>query len=430
MASKVFQLIELEKKRQVEGLEMIPSENYVSVNVLKALGSILTNKYSEGFPGRRYYGGNEVIDQIESYTCDLANNLFETKYAFVQPYSGSPANFAATLAVCSPGDVVMGLSLSSGGHLTHGANLSFSSIFYKAVNYTVGKDWKIDFEELEQLARKHKPKLIWVGTTAYPYKLDFAKFRKIADLTRAWLVADISHIAGLIVGGMHPSPVKYVDLITTTTHKSLRGPRGAMILVTDRGYKKDSEIKSKIEKAIIPGLQGGPHNHQTAAIAVALEEASTPRFKKYAEEVVKNAKVLAKHLGTESENHLLLLPLASYGYGMGYQAQVALEEAGITVNKNTIPNEPVSPFYPSGVRLGTPALTSRGMKEGEMVKIAGWIKAVLEEIRGHDLPRNQEERQGFIKHFKGQAKENKKLKKIREEIAQFAKKYPVPGISS
>lgn len=409
---------------------MIPSENYVSVNVLKALGSILTNKYSEGFPGRRYYGGNEVIDQIESYTCDLANNLFETKYAFVQPYSGSPANFAATLAVCSPGDVVMGLSLSSGGHLTHGANLSFSSIFYKAVNYTVGKDWKIDFEELEQLARKHKPKLIWVGTTAYPYKLDFAKFRKIADLTRAWLVADISHIAGLIVGGMHPSPVKYVDLITTTTHKSLRGPRGAMILVTDRGYKKDSEIKSKIEKAIIPGLQGGPHNHQTAAIAVALEEASTPRFKKYAEEVVKNAKVLAKHLGTESENHLLLLPLASYGYGMGYQAQVALEEAGITVNKNTIPNEPVSPFYPSGVRLGTPALTSRGMKEGEMVKIAGWIKAVLEEIRGHDLPRNQEERQGFIKHFKGQAKENKKLKKIREEIAQFAKKYPVPGISS
>lgn len=409
---------------------MIPSENYVSVNVLKALGSILTNKYSEGFPGRRYYGGNEVIDQIENYTCDLANNLFETKYAFVQPYSGSPANFAATLAVCSPGDVVMGLSLSSGGHLTHGANLSFSSIFYKAVNYTVGKDWKIDFEELEQLARKHKPKLIWAGTTAYPYKLDFAKFRKIADLTRAWLVADISHIAGLIVGGMHPSPVKYVDLITTTTHKSLRGPRGAMILVTDRGYKKDPEIKAKIEKAIIPGLQGGPHNHQTAAIAVALEEASTPRFKKYAEEVVKNAKVLAKHLGTESENHLLLLPLASYGYGMGYQAQVALEEAGITVNKNTIPNEPVSPFYPSGVRLGTPALTSRGMKEGEMVKIAGWIKAVLEEIRGHDLPRNQEERQGFIKHFKGQAKENKKLKKIREEIAQFAKKYPVPGISS
>lgn len=430
MASKVFKLIELEKKRQIEGLEMIPSENYVSVNVLKALGSILTNKYSEGFPGRRYYGGNEVIDQIESYTCDLANNLFGTKYAFVQPYSGSPANFAATLAVCSPGDVVMGLSLSSGGHLTHGANLSFSSIFYKAVNYTVGKDWKIDFEELEQLARKHKPKLIWAGTTAYPYKLDFAKFRKIADLTGAWLVADISHIAGLIVGGMHPSPVKYVDLITTTTHKSLRGPRGAMILVTDRGYKKDPEIKSKIEKAIIPGLQGGPHNHQTAAIAVALEEASTPRFKKYAEEVVKNAKVLAKHLGTESENHLLLLPLASYGYGMGYQAQVALEEAGITVNKNTIPNEPVSPFYPSGVRLGTPALTSRGMKEGEMVKIASWIKAVLEEIRGHDLPRNQEERQGFIKHFKGQAKENKKLKKIREEITQFAKKYPVPGISS
>ena len=336
MSSKVFKLIEKEKKRQLIGLEMIPSENYVSSDVLKALGSILTNKYSEGFPKARYYGGNEVIDKLEIYAQNLANKLFGTKYAFVQPYSGSPANFAATMAVCDPGDVVMGLALSSGGHLTHGANLSFSSIFYKAVNYTVGKDWKINFEELEDLAKKHKPKLIWAGTTAYPFKLDYSKFRKIADEVGAWLVADISHISGLIVGGVHPSPVKYVDLITTTTHKTLRGPRGAMILVTDRGYKKDPEIKGKIEKAIIPGLQGGPHNHQTAAIAVALEEALKPSFKRYAKQVVKNAAVLAAELGSKSENHLILLSLESYGYGMGYQGQVALEAAGITINKNTI----------------------------------------------------------------------------------------------
>ncbi|KKR81374.1 MAG: Serine hydroxymethyltransferase [Candidatus Daviesbacteria bacterium GW2011_GWA1_41_61] len=430
MSSKVFKLIEKEKKRQLIGLEMIPSENYVSSDVLKALGSILTNKYSEGFPKARYYGGNEVIDKLEIYAQNLANKLFGTKYAFVQPYSGSPANFAATMAVCDPGDVVMGLALSSGGHLTHGANLSFSSIFYKAVNYTVGKDWKINFEELEDLAKKHKPKLIWAGTTAYPFKLDYSKFRKIADEVGAWLVADISHISGLIVGGVHPSPVKYVDLITTTTHKTLRGPRGAMILVTDRGYKKDPEIKGKIEKAIIPGLQGGPHNHQTAAIAVALEEALKPSFKRYAKQVVKNAAVLAAELGSKSENHLILLSLESYGYGMGYQGQVALEAAGITINKNTIPGEPVSPFYPSGIRLGTPALTSRGMKEKEMVKIAGWIKEVLEEIRGLDLPKEQELRKEFIKSVKVKMKKNPKLKKIRQEIAKFASKYPVPGIDS
>lgn len=426
--SKVFKLIDLEKKRQFEGLEMIPSENYVSEEVLKALGSILTNKYSEGFPGRRYYGGNEVIDQIEIYACDLANQLFGTKYAFVQPYSGSPANFAATMAVCDPGDVIMGLALTSGGHLTHGANLSFSSIFYKAVNYTVGEDWKINFEELRSLAKKNKPKLIWVGTTAYPYKLDYKKFRDIADEVGAYLVADVSHIGGLIVGGAHPSPESYVDIITTTTHKTLRGPRGAMILVTNRGFKKDPELKQKIERAIIPGLQGGPHNHQTAAIAVSLEEAGKPSFKKYAEQVVKNAKVLAEELGSVSENHLVLLDLNSYGSGMGYQAQVALETSGITVNKNTIPGEQISPFYPSGIRLGTPALTSRGMKEKEMKQIAAWIKQVLEEIRGHDIPKVQEERADYIKKYKLEAKSNKKLLKIRAEIAKFTKKYPIPGI--
>lgn len=429
MASKVFKFIKEESHRQKYGLEMIPSENYVSEDVLKALGSILTNKYSEGFPGRRYYGGNEVIDKIENYAIDLGKKLFGVPAAFVQPYSGSPANMAVTMAVCQPNDVVMGLSLSSGGHLTHGAKLSFSSIFYKAINYNVkSDDWKIDFDELESLAKTHKPKLIWAGTTAYPFKLDYKKFRKIADLVGATLVADCSHITGLIIGGVHQSPVPYVDIIMTTTHKTLRGPRGAMILVTDRGLKKDPEIKGKIERAIIPGLQGGPHNHQTAAIAISLEEALKPSFKKYAIQIAKNASVLAKELGTVSETHLILLSLTNYGYGLGYQAQYALEEAGITVNKNTIPGEPASPFYPSGIRLGTPALTSRGMKEKDMIKIAGWIKRVLEEIKGLDLPQDQQFRKDFLKEVKLKLKKNKNLKQIRKEVENFAGKFPVPGI--
>ncbi len=428
MASKIPGLIKEEAHRQKYGLEMIPSENYVSEDVLKALGSILTNKYSEGFPGRRYYGGNEVIDKIENYAIDLAKKLFKVPVALVQPYSGSPANLIITMAICNPGDTVMGLSLVSGGHLTHGANLSFSSIFYKAVNYNVGKDWKINFDELESLALKNKPKLIWVGTTAYPYKLDYKKFRKIADMSGAYLVADCSHITGLIVAGEHESPVPYVDVVMTTTHKTLRGPRGAIILITDRGLKKDPELKGKMERALIPGTQGGPHNHQTAAIAVSLEEALKPSFKKYGIQIAKNAKVLAEELGTVSETHLILLPLTKYGYGMGYQAQYALEEAGITVNKNTIPGEPVSPFYPSGIRLGTPALTTRGMKEKDMTKVAGWIKRVLEEIRGLDLPKEQGERKDFLREAKAKLRENKNLKKIRKEVEDFAGKFPVPGI--
>lgn len=428
MASQVFRFIAEEAHRQKYGLEMIPSENYVSGDVLKALGSILTNKYSEGFPGRRYYGGNDVIDKIENYAQDLAKKLFGVPIALVQSYSGSPANMAITMAVCNPGDVVMGLALSSGGHLTHGAHLSFSSIFYTAVNYSVGKDWKINFEELEALAKKHKPKLIWVGTTAYPFKLDYKKFRKIANMVDATLVADISHITGLIIGGVHESPIPDVDIIMTTTHKTLRGPRGAIILVTERGLKRDPEIKAKIERAIIPGIQGGPHNHQTAAIAVSLEEALRPSFKKYAVAVAKNAAALAKALGTVSETHLILLSLTKYGYGMGYQAQYALEEAGITVNKNTIPGEPASPFYPSGIRLGTPALTSRGMAEKDMVKIANWIKRVLEEIRGLDLPKEQDKRKDFLKEVKREIHKNKNLQAIRKEVEKFASKFPVPGI--
>src|SRR3989338_2538133 len=425
---KIYKLIQKEALRQKEGLEMIPSENYVSVPVLEALGSILTNKYSEGFPGRRYYGGNEVIDEIENYAIDLAKKLFKVPAALVQPYYGSPANLIVTMGVCQPGDVVMGLSLVSGGHLTHGANLSFSSIFYKAVNYSVGDDWKIDFDELEALALKHKPKLIWTGTTAYPFKLDYKKFRKIADKVGAYLVADCSHITGLIIAGEHESPVPYVDIVMTTTHKTLRGPRGAMILVTERGLKKDPELKTKLERALIPGTQGGPHNHQTAAIAVSLEEALKPSFKTYGKQIAKNAKVLAEELGTVSETHLVLLPLTDYGYGMGYQAQYALETAGITVNKNSIPGEPVSPFYPSGIRLGTPALTTRGMKEKQMKRIAAWIKLALEEIRGHNTPMEKEKRAEYIKEFKKKIAGNKNLLRIKKEIAAFTKKFPVPGI--
>ena len=378
---KIFDLIGEEIKRQKTGLEMIPSENYVSKNVLKALGSILTDKYSEGYPGRRYYGGNFAIDEIEKTAQSLANQLFGTAHANVQPYSGSPANLAVDLSVAQPGDCILGLALSSGGHLTHGAKASFTGKLFKAITYTVDKDGRVDLDLVRQLAKEHRPKLIWVGGTAYIYQYEFADFAKIAQEVGAYLAADISHVAGLVVGGVHPSPTPHVDIVTTTTHKTLRGPRGAMIMVTPKGLQKDPELAAKIDAAVFPGLQGGPHDHQTAAIAVALYEASKPQFKKYAAQIVKNAKALSEALkkhglqlvGNGTENHLMLVDFTGRGYGLGYQAQIVLEEAGITVNRNTIPQEPVSHYYPSGIRLGTPALTSRGMKEKEMQKIAGWI---------------------------------------------------------
>jgi glycine hydroxymethyltransferase len=422
---KIFDLINSETDRQRNGLELIPSENYVSKDVLKALGSILTDKYSEGYPGKRYYGGNEFIDEIEREAQDLANKLFGTVYANVQPYSGSPANLAVDLAVANPGDVIMGLSLTSGGHLTHGSPPSFTGKLFKAVQYEVGSDGRVDLEQVRKLANEHKPKLIWIGGTAYPYELEFEQFSKIASEVGAFLAADISHIAGLIVGGVHASPTEFVDIITTTTHKTLRGPRGAMILVTQKGLDKDPELGKKIDSAIFPGLQGGPHNHQTAAIAVALAEAMTAEFKEYASQVVSNAKVLASELGVETENHLMLIDL---GQGYGYQGQVALEAAGITVNKNTVPGEKSSPFYPSGIRLGTPALTSRGMKEEDMKKVAGWIKRALEEIKGADLPENTDQRPQFIKDFREKIELNENINKIREEVSVFASKFSLPGV--
>lgn len=423
---KIFDLIAGEAKRQKQGLELIPSENYVSSDVLAALGSILTDKYSEGYPGRRYYGGNEFIDEIEREAQRLANQIFGTKHANVQPYSGSPANLAVDLALVSPGDTIMGMSLVSGGHLTHGASISFTGKLFKAVQYGVGEDGKIDFEEVRRLAKESNPKIIWAGLTAYPYRLDWQMFREIADEVGCYLAADISHIAGLVATGQHESPTPFVDIITTTTHKTLRGPRGAMILITPPRCDIEPEIIDKIDKAVFPGMQGGPHENTIAGIAIALNEALQTEYKEYISQVVKNASVLANELGVDTENHLMLLPV---GNGMGYQAQVALEEAGITVNKNTIPNEPVSPFYPSGIRLGTPALTSRGMKDMDMKKVASWIKRVLEEIKGYDLPSEQSERAPFIKDFKLKMKDNENLKKIRQEVIEFASKFPVPGIN-
>ena len=427
--SKIFKMIEAEKTRQITGLEMIPSENYVSKNVLKALGSILTNKYSEGFPHARYYGGNEVIDKIEDYTRELANKAFGTKHAIVQSYSGSPANFAIYAALLNPGDKVMGLSLSSGGHLTHGSVASFTGKWFKAIQYEVEPNGKIDMKKVQALARRHKPKLIWCGFTAYPYIIDWAGFSKIAKEVGAYLAADISHISGLIIGGAHPSPVPFAHVIMTTTHKTLRGPRGAMILVTEKGLKKDPELATKLEKAVFPGLQGGPHNHQTAAIAIALEEALKPTFKTYANQIVKNSKVLAKELDSKSENHLLLIDLSYLGYGLGYQASAAMDVAGITLNKNTVPGEKVSPFYPSGIRLGTPALTSRGMKEKDMVKVAGFIKRVLAIVKDYPLPKEQADRKEFLKDVKKKFAKNPELLKIRKEVEKFSKKFPMPGVS-
>src|SRR3989338_463702 len=424
--SEIAALIIREKKRQKEGLEMIPSENYVSDAVLQAMGSILTNKYSEGYPKKRYYGGNVNIDDIEELARQRAKKLFNVAYVNVQPYSGSPANLAVYLAVLKPGDTVMGLDLTHGGHLTHGWKVSATGIFYNSIQYHVeSKSGEIDFDELKRLVKEHKPKLIWVGATAYVYEFPFKELSEIANISGSFLAADIAHVAGLVVAGAHLSPAKYAHIITTTTHKTLRGPRGAMIMVTKKGLSKDSELGEKIDRAIFPGLQGGPHDHTTAAIAVALKEASKSSFKKYGKQIVKNAKELAKELikngfklvGGGTENHMCLIDLTPiFGPGGGFFMQYALDNAGITLNKNTIPGEPSYPFYPSGVRLGTPALTTRGMREKEMKKIAGWIWEAVDSIKEYKLPKNKEEKPEYLRKFRNIVKKNKNLARIKKEI--------------
>ncbi|MDB5163861.1 MAG: glyA [Candidatus Saccharibacteria bacterium] len=414
----IEKLILAEVKRQTEGLEMIPSENHTSGDVLAALGSRLTDKYSEGYPGMRYYGGCEVVDQVENLARDRAKKLFGVTHANVQPYSGSPANQAVYFALVDPGDTVMGMHLYYGGHMTHGLKVNFSGTIYNSVQYHTGKDGYLDYQEMADIATKEKPKLMFVGATAYPRIFDWEKLRAIADLCGAWLVADISHIAGLVVGGVHPSPVGHAHVITTTTHKTLRGPRGALILANGnpstpltKVERTPENLPTLIDRAIIPGLQGGPHNHQTAAIAVALGEASTPAFKTYARQIVSNAGALAKELTKRgfnlvtggTDNHLLLIDLTNKKV-TGTEAETALGKAGITVNKNTVPFDPRPPFSPSGIRLGTPALTTRGLKEPQMLQIAEWIDQA-------------------IQHHKDELF----LAKLKNQVHELTKDFPLPS---
>jgi glycine hydroxymethyltransferase len=430
---EIYKFIKNELERQQLGLEMIPSENNVSKPVLQAMGSILTNKYSEGYPKKRYYGGQEFVDEIELLTIERAKKAFNVPHANVQPYSGSPANFAVYMALLKPGDTVMGLDLSDGGHLTHGFKASMTGQIFNSVPYHVKADGYINLEEVEKLALEHKPKLMWVGFTAYSREFPFEEFSKIADKVGAYLTADVSHISGLVISGVHKSPQPFVHIITTTTHKTMRGPRGGIIMVTQKGLDKDNDLAKKIDKSVFPGLQGGPHDHTTAAIGVALKEAMQPEFKDYCLQIVKNSKALAKTLMDNSQkvitggsdNHLLLVDI---GLGQGMFAQDALDLAGITMNKNTIPADPSSPFYPSGIRMGTPSLTTRGMKEKEMETIGKWISDVINEIKDYELSKDKEERKLQIKKFKVEIANNEKIKKIREEVKELCKKFPLyPG---
>jgi glycine hydroxymethyltransferase len=434
MADVINQYIDQEEQRQTELIGLIPSENHISPEVSEVLSSTLNSKYSEGYPGRRYYEGNQFADKIENEACDRIKELFEVPYVNVQPYSGSPANSAIQFALLEPGDTIMGLALSSGGHLTHGhPKVTFSGKYYNSVQYGLTPEARIDFEELRALAQKHQPKLIIAGTTAYPFILEFDKFREIADEVGAWLLADISHITGLVVAGEHPSPVPHVDVIMSTTHKTFRGPRGAMIMVTEKGLARDEKLGSKIDAAIIPGLQGGPHNATTAGIAIAAAEAMKPEFKSYGQQVMKNAQVLAQALqdeglklvGNGTENHLMLIDLTPHGFGLGTQVAYAMDVAGMYANRNSIPHEPCSPFYPSGIRLGTPLVTTRGMKEAEMKQIAEWITQVVEVVKQYELPEERKERNSFIKEFSGQIREDKTLLKIREEVVGMTSKFPL-----
>lgn len=396
--NKISDLIKKEEQKQQNTLMMIPSENYASQAVMDAVGSVLMNKYSEGYPGKRYYQGNKYIDEIETIAIEKAKKLFGVEYVNVQPYSGSPANSAVLFALM--GDPpsheapegrgkIMGLKLSSGGHLTHGhPDITFSGKFFESIQFGTDDKGIIDYDEVEKLARAEKPKLLFIGTTAYPLILDWKRFAEIADSVGAWLVADISHVAGLVVAGVYPSPVNYAHVVTTTTHKTLRGPRGAMIMVTEKGIDKDAELAKKIDRAVFPGLQGGPHDNTTAGIAICLEEADTPEFKKYGEQIVLNAKVLAEELVKggltivtgKTECHLIVVDLRPQKLSGSLVAE-ELEKVGIIVNKNSVPNDTAGPFNPSGIRLGTPAITTKGMKEEDVKLIAKRIIDVINSLK-------------------------------------------------
>jgi glycine hydroxymethyltransferase len=402
----IARLVADENRLEHEKIRLIASENYASRAVMEATGSVLTNKYSEGYAHKRYYEGQQVIDQVEELAIARVKQLFAAEHVNVQPYSGSPANLAVYFAFCQPGDTIMGLALPAGGHLTHGHNVSITGKYFKSVQYGVRKDdHRIDMDQVRDLAREHRPKLLWCGTTAYPRTLDFAAFRAVADEVGALLVADIAHISGLVCTGVHPSPVGVADVVTSTTHKTFRGPRGGMILC-----KK--EHAAAIDRAVFPGLQGGPHNHVTAGIAVAAREASRPEFRDYAKRIVENAKALGAALAERgfglvtggTDNHLLLVDVTSKGV-TGKQLAQALDRAGIVLNYNSVPFDPRKPFDPSGVRIGTPAVTSRGMGTDVMVRIADWIDRVTK-APGDEAA----------------------LAKIAGEVKDVCAKYPAPGI--
>src|SRR5512136_461082 len=403
---EVANLLAGEERREFEKIRLIPSENYVSLAVLEATGSVFTNKYSEGYAGKRYYEGQQMVDPLELLAIERAKKLFGADHANVQPYSGSPANLAVFFALLKPGDTVMGMALPHGGHLTHGWNVSITGSYFRSVQYGVNiETGRIDYDQVRELALKERPKLLIAGATAYPRIIDFEAMRRIADEAGATLLVDMAHISGLVAGGAHPSPVPHAQVVSTTTHKTLRGPRGAMLLCK-------AELAKAIDKAVFPGLQGGPHNHTTAGIAVALREAATPEFRDYAHQIVKNARALAEALAGHSfklvsggtDNHLILMDVTPRGMtGKAYAR--ALDRAGLECNYNTVPGDPRKPFDPSGLRLGTPSVTTRGMKEPEMVRIAAWFSRVAEEVGNEDA-----------------------LDRIAAEVREFTADYPCPGI--
>jgi len=401
--AEVYALLTEEQQRQSRCLRLIPSENYASAAVMEATGSWLTNKYAEGYPHKRYYEGQQITDQIETLAQDRAKALFGADHANVQPYSGSVANLAAYAAFAQPGETIMGLSLPFGGHLTHGWKVSATGRFFKAIQYTLDDQGRLDYDQIEDLARQHRPKVIVSGATAYPRVIDFKAFADIAERVGAVHITDMAHIAGLIAGGAHPSPIPHAGVVTTTTHKSLRGPRGAMILCR-------SDHAAAIDKAVFPGLQGGPHMHTISAIAVALGEASTKSFAEYAHQIVKNARRLAEKLieygfdlvSGGTDNHLILIDLRNKNLP-GKKLSQALDRAHIVTNYNTIPNDPAKPFNPSGLRLGTPAVTTRGMKEEQMDAIAGFIHRVAEHVDDESA-----------------------IARIGAEVAEFCAGFPVP----
>jgi len=433
---EISNLIKNEIKRQQDTLMMIPSENIASSAVEEAVGTPLENKYAEGYPYKRYYQGQQYVDEIETLVIERTKKLFNVEHANVQPYSGSPANFEVYNAVLSPGDTIMGLSLNFGGHLTHGSSASATSKYFRSVQYGLGNNGYIDYKNLMDIALKERPKIIVAGTTAYPRILNWEKFYEIAEKVGAYLLCDISHIAGLIVGGAYPSPVNYSHIISTTTHKTLRGPRGAIIMVTKKGLAKDPELPKKIDRSVFPQLQGGPHINTIAGIGVALKEASKNSFKIYARQIIKNAKSLASILSKEgfnlvsggTDSHLILIDLSNKKI-LGNTAAEGLEEAGIVLNYNSVPFDPNPPFYPSGIRLGTPGITSRGMKEKEMQYIG---KMIFKIINGLSESKNkmgitfvQEKKISIRKQI---IKNTKIILDIKKKVLLLCKKYPVKKV--